>query len=161
MEKVAEELIILQGNRNVGKTTTLSNVINRLKSERGFTIRNPSTQGRYQRVLLKDDQGFSVAICTAGDSLDIIEQNYRFFLSHDCDVMVSACSINVATHMDGSRTNLSKTGLISFASGYWKSDEVHFNENSNHVKIFTLFSQAEVRLMVDAIIDKILLTKQS
>jgi ABC-type proline/glycine betaine transport system ATPase subunit len=92
MQSIAEKLIILQGNSSIGKTTTLLQVIDFLKKERGFVAFNPPQRGRDQRVLLKNDQGFSIAICTAGDSLDIIEENYRFFLKHECDVMVSACS---------------------------------------------------------------------
>ena len=155
MVKYAEKLIILQGNSNIGKTTTLLAVIHQMK-QKGFSTDEEQPRKRDQRVLLKDANGFAVVICTGGDSLDIIEQNYRFFLEHDCDVMVSACSINVATHVHGTRTNLMKTGLIGFASGYWKSREVHFNENSDHVKIFTLTSMKDGRDMAIAIIEEIL-----
>jgi hypothetical protein len=113
-------------------------------------------QGFDQRVLLKNDQGFSVAICTAGDTLAIIENNYRFFLEHECDVMVSACSINVETHMNSSRTNLMKTSLISFASGYWKSTEVHHNEDSEYVKIRNLTSIQGVKAMVEGLYTEIM-----
>ena len=157
MQSIAEKMIILQGNPHIGKTTTLLQVIEFLKNERGFVPINPPQRGKDQRVLLKDDNGFSVAICTAGDSLEIIEENYRFVLNNECNVMISACSINVETHMDGSRTNLMKTGLIAFASGYWKSFEVHFNEDSEHVKIFTLYSQEDVEKMVQSIITEILM----
>jgi hypothetical protein len=157
MKNMAEKLIILQGNPNIGKTTTLLHVIDFLKKERGFVPINPPSRGKDQRVLLRNENGFSVAICTAGDTLEIIEENYRFFLQHECDVMVSACSINVDTHMDGSRTNLMKTGLIGFASGYWKSDQVHFNQDSEHVKIFTLYSQKDVENMVQGVVEEVLI----
>ena len=71
--------------------------------------------------------------------------------------MVSACSINVDPHMDGSRTNLMKTGLIGFASGYWKSAEVHFNDDSEHVKIFTLYAQNDVENMVQRVVEEVLI----
>ena len=157
MQSIAEKLIILQGNPNIGKTTTLLRVIDFLKKARGFVPINHPGSGKDQRVLLKNDQGFSVAICTAGDSLEVIEENYRFFLKNECDVMISACSINIDTHMNGSHTNLMKTGLIAFASGYWKSFEVHFNQDSEHVKIFTLYSQKDVGNMVQSIITEILM----
>jgi hypothetical protein len=157
MKNMAEKLIILQGNPNIGKTTTLLHVIDCLKNERNFVSINPPMQRRDQRVLLKNNKGFSVAICTAGDTLEIIEENYRFFLQHECDVMVSACSINVDTHMSGSRTNLMKTGLIGFASGYWKSAEVHFNDDSEHVKIFTLYAQKDVENMVQRVVEEVLI----
>ena len=157
MPSIAEKLIILQGNPNIGKTTTLLRVIDFLKKERGFVPINPPGRGKDQRVLLRNDQGFSVAICTADDSLEVIEENYRFFINNEGNVMISACSINVETHMDGSRTNLMKTGLIAFASGYWKSFEVHFNQDSEHVKIFTLYSQKDVGNMVQSIITEILM----
>jgi len=156
MQRNAEKLIILQGNPGIGKTTTLLQVIDFLRNERGFVALNPPQRGRDQRVLLKNNQGFSIAICTAGDSLEIIEENYRFFLKHECDVMVSACSINVTTHMRGSQTNQAKTGLIGFASGYWKSYEVHFNQDSEHVKIFTLYSQEDVGSMVQRVVEEVL-----
>ncbi len=159
MEKIADKLIILQGNSNSGKTTTLINVIHSLIDEKGFTAGDQPILEGDQRVLLKDEKGFSVAICSAGDSLEIIEQNYRFFLEHNCDVMISACSINVDTHLDGSRTNLAKTSLIGFASGYWKSAEVHFNADSKHVKIFTLYAIKDVPVMGDAIIKEIQMAK--
>jgi hypothetical protein len=156
MQSIAEKLIILQGNPKIGKTTTLLHVIDFLKKERGFVPINPPGKGKDQRVLLRNDQGFSVAICTAGDSLEIIEENYRFFLKHKCDVMISACSINVTTHMRGSHTNLMKTALIGFASGYWKSDQVHFNQDSEHVKIFTLYAQEDVGSMVQRVVKEVL-----
>lgn len=132
MQRIAEKLIILQGNPHIGKTTTLLEVIDHLKESRNFeSVTHQLMTRRDQRVLLKNDQGFSIAICTAGDSFEIIEENYRFFLKHECDVMISACSLNVETHINGSRINLSKTGLIAFVSGYWKSAEVHFNEDSD------------------------------
>ena len=157
MQSIAEKLIILQGNPNIGKTTTLLRVIDFLKKARGFVPINSIGRGKDQRVLLRNNQGFLVAICTAGDSLEVIEENYRFFLKNECDVMISACSINIDTHMNGSHTNLMKTGLIAFASGYWKSFEVHFNQDSEHVKIFTLYSQKDVGNMVQSIITEILM----
>ena len=156
MQSIAEKLIILQGNPNIGKTTTLLRVIDFLKKARGFVPINSLGRGKDQRVLLRNNEGFSVAICTAGDSLEIIEENYRFFLKHKCDVLVSACSINVTTHMRGSHTNLMKTSLIGFASGYWKSFEVHFNQDSEHVKIFTLYTQEDVGSMVQSVVEEVL-----
>jgi hypothetical protein len=156
MQSIAEKLIILQGNPNIGKTTTLLRFIDFLKKERGFVPNNPPGGGKDQRVLLRNDKGFSVAICTAGDSLEVIEENYRFFLKNECNVMISACSINVETHMNGSRTNLMKTALIGFASGYWKSAEVQTNEDSEHVKIFTLYSQEDVGSMVKRVVEEVL-----
>jgi hypothetical protein len=156
MQSIAEKLIILQGNPNIGKTTTLLRVIDFLKKARGFVPINHPGSGKDQRVLLKNDQGFSVAICTAGDSLEVIEENYCFFLNTECNVMISACSINVETHMNGSRTNLMKTALIGFASGYWKSAEVQTNEDSEHVKIFTLYSQEDVGSMVQGVVEEVL-----
>lgn len=117
MQSIAEKLIILQGNPNIGKTTTLLHVIDFLKKERGFVPINLPGRGKDQRVLLRNDQGFSVAICTAGDSLEIIKENYHFFLQNKCDVMVSACNVNVDTHRGTAHTNLKKTALIGFASG--------------------------------------------
>lgn len=157
MQGMAKKLIILQGNPNIGKTTTLLRVIDSLMDERDFKAVKLPQKRKDQRILLKNDQDFSIAICTAGDSLEIIEENYRFFLKNECDVMISACSINVETHMDGSHTNLMKTALIGFASGYWKSFEVHFNQDSEHVKIFTLYSQKDVGNMVQSIITEILM----
>ena len=159
MQHNAEKLIILQGNPSIGKTTTLLHVIDYLENERHFITFTSPMKGKDQRILLKNDQGFSVAICTAGDSLGIIEENYRFFLKHECDVMVSACSINVNTHMDNARTNLMKTSLIGFASGYWKSAEVHFNQNSEHVKILTLYSQEDVGSMVKSIVTETMMNE--
>jgi hypothetical protein len=156
MQSIAEKLIILQGNPNIGKTTTLLHVIDFLKKVRGFVPINPPGKGKDQRVLLRNDQGFSVAICTAGDSLEVIEENYCFFLNTECNVMISACSINVETHMNGSRTNLMKTALIGFASGYWKSADVQTNEDSEHVKIFTLYLQEDVGSMVQGVVEEVL-----
>jgi hypothetical protein len=61
--------------------------------------------------------------------------------------------------MDGSRTNLMKTALIGFASGYWKSAEVQTNEDSEHVKIFTLYSQEDVGSMVQRVVKEVLVDK--
>ena len=157
MQSIAEKLIILQGNPNIGKTTTLLQVVDFLKNERGFVLITPPRKGRDQRILLKNDQRFIIAICTAGDSLETIEGNFRFFLDNECNVMIPACSINVVTHMDGSQTNLSKTGLIGFASGYWKSAGVHFNQDSEHVKIFILYSQKDVDNMVQRVVEEVFL----
>jgi len=124
---------------------------------RGFVPINPPGKGKDQRVLLRNDQGFSVAICTAGDSLGIIKENYHFFLQNKCDVMVSACNVNVDTHRGTAHTNLKKTALIGFASGYWKSTEVHLDQDSEHVKIFTLYSQEEVGNMVEEVVGEVLM----
>ena len=156
MQSIAEKLIILQGNPNIGKTTTLLHVIDFLKKVRGFVPINPPGKGKDQRVLLRNDQGFLVAICTAGDSLEVIEENYRFFINNEGNVMISACSINIETHMNGSRTNLMKAALIGFASGYWKSAEVQANEDSEHVKILVLYTQEEVRNMVQSVVEEVL-----
>ena len=87
MQSIAEKLIILQGNPNIGKTTTLLRVIDFLKKARGFVPINHPGSGKDQRVLLKNDQGFLIAICTAGDSLEVIEENYCFFLNTECNVI--------------------------------------------------------------------------
>lgn len=156
MNKGARKLIILQGNPKIGKTKTLLEVIDQLKTVNGFSAANPQKSERDQRALLINYEGFSVAICTAGDSLSIIEQNYRFFLDNECDVLISSCRINVATHLVDSRTNLMKTSLIGFASGYWRSSQVHFNDDSDHVTILTLESEDDIPTMVNEILKETL-----
>jgi hypothetical protein len=53
-----------------------------------------------------------------------------------------------------------KTALIGFASGYWESDEVHFNADSANVKQLTILSQEEEDIMMDKIIQEISIIKQ-
>jgi ABC-type dipeptide/oligopeptide/nickel transport system ATPase component len=160
VDKNQKKLIILQGNSGVGKTTTLQNTIRELVSDYDFLITEEEAGRNDRRVVLKHRSGLLVSICTSGDTLEIIEGNYRFFISHCCDVMISACRINTETHLDNSRTNLMKTALIGFASGYWESDEVHFNADSANVKQLTILSQEEEDIMMDKIIQEISIIKQ-
>ncbi|SMP54392.1 hypothetical protein SAMN06298221_107163 [Sphaerochaeta associata] len=159
MDKNQKKLIILQGNSGVGKTTTLQNAIRELVFNHDFMITEEEAGRKDRRVVLKHKTDLLVSICTSGDTLEIIEGNYRFFISHCCDVMISACRINTETHLNNSRTNLMKTALISFASGYWESDEVHFNADSANVKQLTLLSHEEEDIMMGKIIQEISIIK--
>ena len=159
MDKVQKKLIILQGNSGIGKTTTLQDTIRELMSHHEFVITKEKAGRKDRRVVLKHKSGFLVSICTSGDTLEIIEGNYRFFISHPCDVMISACRINTKTHLNNSRTNLMKTALIGFASGYWESDEVHFNADSTNVKQLTLLSHEDENILMGKIIQEISIIK--
>ena len=159
MDKNQKKLIILQGNPGVGKTTTLQNTIRELVSNHDFLITEGKAGRKDRRVVLKHKSGLLVSICTSGDTLEIIEGNYRFFISHCCDVMISACRINTDTHLNNSRTNLMKTALISFASGYWDSDEVHFNADSANVRQLTLLSHEDENILMGKIIQEIFIVK--
>ncbi|NLD46454.1 MAG: hypothetical protein GX660_04545 [Clostridiaceae bacterium] len=149
MDKNQKKLIILQGESNVGKTTTLKNTIQELVSKKCVIVTENRIGRNDRRLVLKHESGLLISICTCGDTLEIIETNYRFFLSNPSDIMISACSIKK------SRTVLTKTALISFASGYWESDEVHFDADSTYVKQFTLLSQKEEDIIKDKIIQEI------
>jgi hypothetical protein len=48
-----------------------------------------------------------------------------------------------------------KTALIGFASGYWESDEVHFNADSANVKLLTLLSREGKDNIMDKLIQEI------
>jgi Ni2+-binding GTPase involved in maturation of urease and hydrogenase len=75
IKRVAKKLVILQGNSSIGKITILLQVIDHLKEGRNFVTVTHQLMTRHdQRVLLKNDRGFSVEICTAGDSMDTIEE---------------------------------------------------------------------------------------
>jgi hypothetical protein len=155
VDKNQKKLIILQGNSGVGKTTTLQNTIRELVSNHDFMITEEEAGKKDRRVVLKHKSGLLVSICTSGDTLGIIEENYRFFISQCCDFMISACRINTKTHLNNSRTNLMKTALIGFASGYWESDEVHFNADSANVKLLTLLSREGKDNIMDKMIQEI------
>ncbi len=157
MDKSQRKMIILQGGKGVGKTTVLNRIIDELITLYGFTIKEDEPLGRDRRILLLTDSGVKIAICTSGDNLSIIEGNYRFFIEHNSDVMVSACNINPVTHIvKNISDHLTKTALIAFASGYWESKVVHFIEDSEHVKQFTLFSRGEGSAIMQRIIKEIL-----
>ena len=80
MDKNMKKLIILQGNSGVGKTTTLQNTIRELVSDYDFLITEEEAGRTDRRVVLKHRSGLLVSICTSGDTLEIIEGNYRFFI---------------------------------------------------------------------------------
>lgn len=134
MEKDRRRIVILEGQKNIGKTTVLNKVINELTNKYGFSAPDEKFRGRDRRVCLTNGEDVRIAICTGGDDPGIIEQNYRFFITEKCDVMVSACTKGVYLRS-------TKVALIAFASGYFESAEVHFDDDSNHVRQFVLQSR--------------------
>ncbi len=153
MDKNQQKLIILQGAGNAGKTTTLRSVIETLQGSHNYAlVCDDHARGKDRRVVLKSAGGVRVGICTAGDTHAIIEGNYRFFLHHSCDIMITACSRNLSS----GRSDVRSSALIGFASGYWESEEVHYNDDSTHVKLIDILHPGEIYEKERIIIGEIL-----
>lgn len=79
-----KKIIALRGRSQVGKTTTLNILIGMLD-----TSLKTEELKRDRRISLIY-RGIKIAICTAGDSKDIIKSNIAFIQENDCEVLITA-----------------------------------------------------------------------
>lgn len=77
-----KRLIVLSGSSNVGKTETLNFLVKKLGGNPNF-----NQDGRY--ICKKSNS--KIAVCTAGDTEQIIDDNISFFNSNfNCNIFISA-----------------------------------------------------------------------
>lgn len=106
-----KKLIVLSGSSNSGKTETLNFLVSKFG---GFSI--PGKDGRY--ICKKNN--LTIAICTAGDYEQIINDNISFFDSNfSCDVFISAARSKGSTVVNLSNWAKSKNIEYNYITKSW------------------------------------------
>ena len=84
-------VIVLVGDPNVGKSTTLVHLSKILNDEDAFFYYELKKQkkSRDRRIVLRTDR-WIVGIGTAGDDLKNLRENFKFFRDQRCDIGVTA-----------------------------------------------------------------------
>ena len=79
------KIITLFGKGNTGKTTTINKVIESLSSYRR-ELKEYSTD----KLAVIDIEGFIIGITTRGDSDEVLETDFDWLTSHNCDLYLCA-----------------------------------------------------------------------
>lgn len=85
-------VIVLVGNPNVGKSTTLINLSKILLDEEDaffYYELKKQKKSKDRRIVLRTDR-WIVGIGTAGDDRDHLDENFKFFRDQRCDIGVMA-----------------------------------------------------------------------
>lgn len=108
-------VIVLVGDPNVGKSTTLVHLSKMLLDEEDaffYYELKKQKKSKDRRIVLRTDR-WIVGIGTAGDDRDHLDENFKFFKDQRCDIGVTASRYNLEDYCNElSRKCKAKVGRI-------------------------------------------------
>lgn len=82
------KVIVLYGHADCGKSRTL-NILRDLLRNNGESISSQYFEKELQETFVYKDQ--TICLCPGGDEKEIIEGNFKYAVSQNADVLITAC----------------------------------------------------------------------
>lgn len=119
-------IIALCGSANVGKTTTLKELIRECKARGATPIAGlSSTISPADDIEVFDYKGKVVCVSTGGDTVDVIDEGYDVAAKHLCEVFVTAARGRWNCSTLGRVCQLAGSGAYPILlSAYWEQPSI-------------------------------------
>lgn len=92
-------IIALQGDPEVGKTSTIGKLYSIMKVERRYSVfQDKKRPGSHDFFMIFEIKGKKIGISSYGDSTKLIVGKLDYFRDKGCEIMVTACRKTGAMH---------------------------------------------------------------
>ena len=132
------KVVVLADAQNRGKSAAIKCAAEVFACKPGYTvIDRTQTAPIDMNMTVKSQDGFLIAFCSGGDTIDMISENIGYAQNHNCDILVSAAR-SKGGGLDCLADFMRKTGndgLILKTIGSYKVGSLLADTSNNHAAI--------------------------